>query len=30
MTMEDVQTLDATSPKFQEIPDEILRIYKDY
>lgn len=29
MTM-DVQTLDAMSPKFQEIPDEILHIYKDY
>ena len=24
------QTLDSASPKFEEIPDEILHIYKDY
>ena len=26
----DAQTLDAVSPKFEEIPDEISHIYKDY
>jgi hypothetical protein len=26
----DAQTLDAVSPKFEEIPDEISHIYTDY